>query len=140
MFCLRTEVRDGRSCAGLDVDVLDTWSNRLRDVNMLSGGEKLLASLSLALGLADVVQGLNGGVQLITLFIDEGFGSLDPTTLERSMDLINPIAEHRAVGLISHVEAMQKSISSQIRVTKSHAGSIAKVFGSAELIPSADAG
>jgi exonuclease SbcC len=137
VFCLRTEVRDGRSCAGLDVDVLDTWSNRLRDVNMLSGGEKFLASLSLALGLADVVQGLNGGVQLNTLFIDEGFGSLDPTTLERSMDLINQIAEHRAVGLISHVEAMQKSISSQIRVTKSHAGSIAKVFGSAELIPSA---
>ncbi len=136
-FRLRTEVRDGRSCAGLDVDVLDTWSNRLRDVNMLSGGEKFLASLSLALGLADVVQGLNGGVQLNTLFIDEGFGSLDPTTLERSMDLINQIAEHRAVGLISHVEAMQKSISSQIRVTKSHAGSIAKVFGSAELIPSA---
>lgn len=137
VFCLRTEVRDGRSCAGLDVDVLDTWSNRLRDVNMLSGGEKFLASLSLALGLADVVQGLNGGVQLNTLFIDEGFGSLDPTTLERSMDLINQIAEHRAVGLISHVEAMQKSISSQIRVAKSHAGSIAKVFGSAELIPSA---
>ena len=136
VFCLRTEVRDGRSCAGLDVDVRDTWSNQLRDVNMLSGGEKFLASLSLALGLADVVQGLNGGVQLNTLFIDEGFGSLDPTTLERSMDLINQIAEHRAVGLISHVEAMQKSISSQIRVTKSPAGSVAKVFGSAEHVPS----
>lgn len=132
VFRLRTEVRDGRSCAGLDVDVLDTWSNRLRDVNILSGGEKFLASLSLALGLADVVQGLNGGVQLNTLFIDEGFGSLDPTTLERAMDLINQIAEHRAVGLISHVEAMQKSISSQIRVTKSPAGSIAKVFGRAD--------
>ncbi len=132
LFRLRTKVEDGRSCAGLDVDVLDTWSNQLRDVNLLSGGEKFLASLSLALGLADVVQGLNGGVQLNTLFIDEGFGSLDPTTLDRSMDLINQIAEHRAVGLISHVEAMQKSIPSQIRVTKSPGGSVAKVFGGAE--------
>ena len=126
-FRLRTEVRDNRKVAGLDVDVLDTWSNQLRDVNALSGGEKFLASLSLALGLADVVQGLNGGVQLNTLFIDEGFGSLDAATLERAMDLVNQIAETRAVGVISHVEALQKAIASQIRVTKSPGGSVARV-------------
>ena len=126
-FRLRTEVRDNRRVAGLDVDVLDTWSNQLRDVNILSGGEKFLASLSLALGLADVVQSLNGGVQLNTLFIDEGFGSLDAATLERAMDLINKIAETRAVGIISHVEALQRAITSQIRVTKSPGGSVATV-------------
>ncbi len=126
-FALRTSVQDGRRCAGLDVDVVDTWSNQRRDVNALSGGEKFLASLSLALGLADVVQGLNGGVQLDTLFIDEGFGSLDADTLDRAMDLVNQIAEHRAVGLISHVEAMQKAIVSQIRVTKSPQGSQVRV-------------
>lgn len=126
-FRLRTAVVDGRSCAGLDIDVLDTWSNKLRDVNALSGGEKFLASLSLALGLADVVQGRNAGVQLNTLFIDEGFGSLDAATLDLAMDLIRKIAKHRSVGLISHVEAMQKTIASQIQVTKSPAGSQARV-------------
>jgi len=127
LFRLRTEQRDGRSVAGLDVEVLDTWSNQLRDVNALSGGEKFLASLSLALGLADVVQSLNGGVRLDTLFIDEGFGSLDAETLNRAMDLIDQISQHRAVGLISHVEAMQKSIFSQVRVAKSPAGSTVTV-------------
>ena len=126
-FALRTTVKDGRSAAGLDMDVLDTWSNQRRDVNALSGGEKFQASLALALGLADVVQGLNGGVQLDTLFIDEGFGSLDAATLDRAMELINQIAEHRAVGLISHVEAMQKAIASQVRVTKSPNGSLVRV-------------
>jgi exonuclease SbcC len=126
-FALRTTVKDGRACAGLDMDVLDTWSNQRRDVNALSGGEKFQASLALALGLADVVQSLNGGVQLDTLFIDEGFGSLDTGTLDRAMDLINQIAEHRAVGLISHVEAMQKAITSQVRVTKSPNGSMVRV-------------
>ena len=127
LFRLRTQQRDGRALAGLDVDVLDTWSNQLRDVNALSGGEKFLASLSLALGLADVVQGLNGGVQLDTLFIDEGFGSLDAETLNRAMELIDHLSQHRAVGLISHVEAMQKAIFSQVRVTKSPAGSTVTV-------------
>ncbi len=127
VFRLRTQQRDGRSHAGLDVDVLDTWSNQLRDVNVLSGGEKFLASLSLALGLADVVQALNGGVQLDTLFIDEGFGSLDAETLNRAMDLIDQISQHRSVGLISHVEAMQKAIFSQVRVAKSPAGSTIEV-------------
>ena len=131
-FALRTTVEDGRAKAGLDVDVLDTWSNQRRDVNALSGGEKFLASLSLALGLADVVQGLNGGVQLDTLFIDEGFGSLDANTLDRAMDLVNQIAEHRAVGLISHVEAMQRAIASQIRVRKSPKGSVVHVAAAGE--------
>ena len=128
-FALRTTVKDGRSCAGLDVDVLDTWSNQRRDVNALSGGEKFLASLSLALGLADVVQGLNGGVQLDTLFIDEGFGGLDLVTLERAMGMVYAIAENRAVGLISHVEVMKTDIPSQIRVEKSPKGSTARVVG-----------
>jgi exonuclease SbcC len=131
-FRLRTGQTDGRVCAGLDVDVLDTWSNRLRDVNALSGGEKFLASLSLALGLADVVQSLNGGVQLDTLFIDEGFGSLDAETLGRAMELIEALSEHRSVGLISHVEAMQREIPSQVRVTKSPAGSKVTVVRSAK--------
>ena len=126
-FRLRTDGKDGRAAAGLDVDVHDTWSNNLRDVNALSGGEKFLASLSLALGLADVVQSHNGGVHLDTLFIDEGFGSLDIDTLERAMGLIHHISQHRSVGLISHVESMQKSIYSQVVVTKSPKGSVATV-------------
>lgn len=128
-FALRTTVQDRRTRAGLDVDVVDSWSNHRRDVRSLSGGEKFLAALSLALGLADIVQGRNAGVQLDTLFIDEGFGGLDGGTLDRAMDLVNRVAEHRAVGIISHVEAMQKAISSQIRVTKSPRGSTVAVVG-----------
>lgn len=129
VFRLRTEQRDGRAAGGLDLDALDTWSNQLRDVRALSGGETFLASLSLALGLADVVQAHNGGVQLDTLFIDEGFGSLDAETLQRAMDLVEQVAEHRSVGLISHVEAMQKAIRSQVRVSKSPRGSEVEVVG-----------
>lgn len=128
-FVRRPQSGDGRKRSGLDIEVHDSWTNQQREAKALSGGEKFLASLSLALGLADVVQSQNGGVQLDTLFIDEGFGSLDATTLDRAMDLVNQVAEHRAVGLISHVEAMQKAIPSQIVVTKSPRGSTVRVVG-----------
>jgi exonuclease SbcC len=126
-FRLRPENPDGRKNAGLDIEILDAWSASVRDVKALSGGEKFLASLALALGLADVVQSRSGGVQLDTLFIDEGFGSLDANTLDGAMALIEEISHHRSVGLISHVEAMQRSIPSQIRVTKGVRGSTARV-------------
>lgn len=109
-FLLRDQDRDKRSKAGLGLDVRDAHSNGTRDVRTLSGGEKFLASLSLALGLADVVQERAGGIELDTLFIDEGFGTLDPSAMDRALTVIEEIAATRRVGLISHVDAVKRAI------------------------------
>jgi exonuclease SbcC len=122
------QIVEHRGAPRLDFRVVDLHQSGVRrTIKSLSGGESFIVSMALALGLADVVQSLNGGVRLDTLFIDEGFGSLDAETLNRAMDLIDQISQHRAVGLISHVEAMQKSIFSQVRVAKSPAGSTVTV-------------
>lgn len=117
---------DGRRHQGLDILVLDHWSNDTREVRSLSGGEKFLASVSLALALADVVQASSGGIRIETLFIDEGFGSLDADNLERVLAALEELSSGRAVGVISHVEAL-KSIQSRIEVNKSHTGSTLQV-------------
>lgn len=122
-FALRTAATDKRKQAGLDVDVFDSYSASRRDVRSLSGGEKFLASLSLALGLADVIQERAGGVELDALFIDEGFGSLDAGTMDRALTILSEIGAHRQVGVISHVEGMKKAIPCHLLVHKGLTGS-----------------
>ncbi|MEV0701573.1 SMC family ATPase [Saccharopolyspora sp. NPDC050389] len=109
---------------GLGLDVLDDYSGKVRPAKTLSGGESFLASLSLALGLADVVAAETGGALLDTLFIDEGFGTLDADTLDLVMDTLDDLrAGGRVVGLVSHVEEMRQRISVRLRVRKSRNGS-----------------
>jgi len=108
---------------GLDLDVLDHYNTTTRPVHTLSGGESFLASLSLALGLADVIQENAGGVQLDTMFVDEGFGSLDEDTLAQAMKALRELAEsNRLVGIISHVAELRTEIGPQIVVTKAKVG------------------
>ena len=107
----------GARRAGLGLRVLDTWTSEERDTASLSGGETFLASLALALGLADVVQAESGGLSIDTLFIDEGFGSLDEATLELVMTCLDRLREGgRTVGVISHVEAMKEQLPAQLVV------------------------
>lgn len=103
--------------SGLGLLALDAHTGKARTTESLSGGETFLASLSLALGLADVVQAESGGVSLETLFVDEGFGSLDADTLEHAMAVLDDLrAGGRSVGVISHVQQMQERIPARIRV------------------------
>ncbi|QCC77204.1 SbcC/MukB-like Walker B domain-containing protein [Nocardioides daphniae] len=109
--------------AGLEVRVLDHHTQETRAPESLSGGEKFLASLSLALGLSEVVSNRAGGVSLDTLFIDEGFGSLDAETLDLAMHTLDSLREHgRTVGVISHVEAMKERIPAQLLVEHAPGG------------------
>lgn len=109
---------------GLGLDVLDDYSGTVRSAKTLSGGESFLASLALALGLADVVTAETGGIQLDTLFIDEGFGTLDAETLDVVMDTLDSLrAGGRVVGLVSHVEEMRQRIPTRLLVRKARTGS-----------------
>jgi exonuclease SbcC len=109
---------------GLDLYVLDSFNGRKRGVGSLSGGETFLASLALALALAEVVQTHAGGIKIPCLFIDEGFGSLDQETLESAMDALLKLQHSgRTVGVITHVEAMQRQLPIGIRVIKGDTGS-----------------
>jgi len=109
---------------GLGLDVLDDYTGRVRPAKTLSGGESFLASLALALGLADVVAGETGGALLDTLFVDEGFGTLDPETLDMVMDTLDELrAGGRVVGLVSHLEELRQRIPTRLRVRKARAGS-----------------
>ena len=109
---------------GLGLDVLDDHTGVVRSTKTLSGGESFVASLSLALGLADVVAAEAGGVQLDTLFIDEGFGTLDPSTLEEVMAVLDELrAGGRVVGLVSHVDELRQRIPNRLHVRSTRAGS-----------------
>ncbi len=120
----RRNASDLRSQTGLELDVMDHYSGRLRDVRSLSGGESFQASLALALGLSDVVQRHAGGVEIDALFIDEGFGSLDSETLEQALRTLQGLASgKRMVGVISHVSELKERIDRQIVVKKSRGGS-----------------
>jgi exonuclease SbcC len=114
----------GRGRGGLGLRVVDGWTGRERETSTLSGGESFVASLALALGLADVVTEEAGGAVLETLFIDEGFGSLDEDTLEDVMDVLDDLRSGgRAVGLVSHVAELRQRIPAQVAVTKGRSGS-----------------
>lgn len=111
------ETASGNAQSGLGIDIADAWSGQTRDPATLSGGETFYASLALALGLADVVREESGGVTLETLFVDEGFGSLDADTLSVVLDQLDALrARGRAVGVISHVAEMKEWVHDRIEV------------------------
>lgn len=117
-------VTDQRSAGGLELEVFDQYTGTTRPANTLSGGEGFLAALSLALGLADVVQSRAGGVQIETLFIDEGFGTLDPESLDLALrTLVDLQQSGRTVGVISHVAELRERIDVRIEVSGSNRGS-----------------
>ena len=119
----RTEAENNRSQSGLELDVIDHWGGGQRSVKTLSGGESFLASLALALGLSDVIQSCSGGVRLDTMFVDEGFGSLDEDALNQAMKALVSLTEgNRLVGIISHVGELKSRIDRQILVTKAPSG------------------
>lgn len=106
------------SKSGLGLDVVDHYSDSIRSVRSLSGGEQFLASLCLALGLSEEIQHSAGGIRLETLFVDEGFGSLDEECLSKAIDALSTLASSRMVGIISHVESLMSQIDNQILVRK----------------------
>lgn len=115
--------------SGLQLDVYDGYTGQFRDVKSLSGGEKFHASLSLALGMADVMQEMNGGIQIDTMFIDEGFGSLDEESLQKAIEaLVQLQRTGRLIGVISHVKELQAAIPAQLRVKKSSSGTSSTYF------------
>jgi exonuclease SbcC len=113
----------------LDLVITDTWTgDSKRAVGTLSGGESFYTSLALALGLADVVQRYAGGIRLDTIFIDEGFGSLDSDTLDLAIRSLEGLRENgRLVGIISHVESLRERIPACLEVTKATNGSTVKL-------------
>lgn len=114
---------NNRSQSGLELDVKDYYNGSVRDVRSLSGGESFKASLSLALGLSDEIQSSAGGVQLDTMFVDEGFGSLDDESLHQALRALASLYDgKRLVGIISHVAELKEKIDKQIVVTKEKSG------------------
>jgi len=121
---VHTDARRGAGRSGLGLCAQDAWTGVDRDTSTLSGGETFLASLALALGLADVVTAEAGGTRIEALFVDEGFGSLDEDTLEEVMTVLDGLREGgRMVGIVSHVPELKQRIPAQIRVHKGHSGS-----------------
>ncbi|MBR0441172.1 MAG: SMC family ATPase, partial [Firmicutes bacterium] len=119
----RREAGSFRSQSGLELDVVDHYNGSVRSVRTLSGGESFKAALSLALGLSDEVQSSAGGIRLDTMFVDEGFGSLDPASLQQAVDALASLgSSERLVGIISHVEGLKERIDRQIIVTKDPSG------------------
>lgn len=119
--------RTNQGKAGLELKILDSWTDSYRHPSSLSGGESFMASFALALGLAEIVQGSQGGVEIDTLFVDEGFGSLDDETLDTVMSTIDNLREGgRVVGLISHVTEMKTRIGKHLTLVKGPQGSTIK--------------
>ena len=117
----------GRGKQGLDLAVMDAFTGQSRPANTLSGGETFLASMALALGLADVIQSYAGGIHMDTMFIDEGFGTLDLDTLELAMEtLVQLQSSGRLIGMISHVPELKTRIPAHLEVTRGDDGSTAK--------------
>ena len=119
----RTVAENNRSQSGLELNVIDHYNGTERSVKTLSGGESFKASLSLALGLSDEIQSSAGGIRLDTMFVDEGFGSLDEESLQQAIKALNSLTEsNRLVGIISHVSELKDRIERQIVVTKNKSG------------------
>ncbi|MGI5400467.1 AAA family ATPase [Streptomyces sp. CA-135486] len=125
---VHSDARAGGKRSGLGLHVVDAWTGSERDTSTLSGGETFFASLALALGLADVVTDEAGGVRLDTLFIDEGFGSLDDQTLDEVLDVLDSLRERdRSVGIVSHVADLRRRIPAQLEVVKERRGSVVRL-------------
>jgi len=127
---VHTDSGRGGGRSGLGLLARDTWTGQDRETSTLSGGETFLASLALALGLADVVAAESGGARIEALFVDEGFGTLDEDTLDEVMDVLDGLREGgRVVGLVSHVAELRQRIPAQVQVRKGRAGSDLTVLG-----------
>ncbi len=123
LFIRSEEIASRNVQSGLDLNVYDSYTGENRDVKTLSGGEKFKASLSLSLGMADVIQAHKGGISIETLFIDEGFGALDEESLLQAIDvLIELQASGRMIGVISHVEELKQTLPARIEVIKTRSG------------------
>lgn len=121
-------VLDHRRTNSLDIEVMDYYTGKRRSVRTLSGGESFNAALSLALGLSDVIQCHAGGIEIETLFVDEGFGSLDEAALQSAVDTLMMVTrEHHMTGIISHVQELKERIERQIVVEKGRGGSTLKL-------------
>ena len=120
----KKEAENNKSQSGLDLDVIDHYNGSVRPVKTLSGGEAFKASLCLALGMADEITSSAGGVSLDTMFVDEGFGSLDEESLSQALQVLASLSDQgkRLVGIISHVDELKRKIPNQIRVTKTKTG------------------
>ena len=120
----KTSKSKGAGQKGLELEIYDNYTDSSRDVSSLSGGESFKASLSLALGLSDIVQSNTGGVSLDTMFVDEGFGTLDPQSLDNAIDSLLELQRGgRLVGIISHVEELKDRIDAKLEVTSTSKGS-----------------
>ncbi|CUQ19993.1 AAA family ATPase [Clostridium baratii] len=123
----KTSKSKGAGQKGLELEIYDNYTASSRDVSSLSGGESFKASLSLALGLSDVVQASSGGVSLETMFVDEGFGTLDPQSLDNAIDSLLELQKGgRLVGIISHVQELKERVDAKIEVVSTKEGSTAK--------------
>jgi exonuclease SbcC len=113
---------------GLELEVMDCYTGKIRDIKTLSGGESLKAALSLALGMSDIIQEFSGGIVVEAMFIDEGFGSLDSESLELAMQVISDLStSKRLIGIISHVEELKNKIENRIDTIKTEFGSKVKL-------------
>ncbi|WP_428770933.1 AAA family ATPase [Treponema sp. HNW] len=113
----------GKGFQGLDLEIYDSYTGKRRPCSTLSGGETFMASISLALAVSDTVQAKNGGIQLDSLFIDEGFGSLDETSLDKALSVLDEIRGSRCIGLVSHVGLLKTRIPSRLDIEKGISGS-----------------
>lgn len=120
--------KNGRGARGLDLEILDSYTGKARPCSTLSGGETFMVSISLALALTDIVTSKRGGISLQSLFIDEGFGSLDPASLDKALSILEEVREGRCVGVISHVSEMQNRIPNKLEVLKTSTGSSVRLL------------
>ena len=119
---------DARSRDSLLMEVFDAYTGKARSVQSLSGGESFKASLSLALGMSDMIQSFSGGIVVETMFVDEGFGSLDAESLEQAVEVLTGLAKNNyTIGIISHVNELKEKIDRQLIVEKSNVGSRVKM-------------